>query len=42
MRKTQQSFFSRMTLLSRRKQEKKEPRNYTALVESFKTKVQVQ
>ncbi|WP_439128296.1 hypothetical protein [Polaribacter sp.] len=42
MRKTQQSFLSKIVLLSRRKQERKEPRNYTALVEIFKTKVQVQ
>lgn len=42
MRKQQQSFLAKILDFSKKNKEKKTPRNYTTLVESFKTKVQVQ
>ncbi|WP_254917220.1 hypothetical protein [Polaribacter haliotis] len=41
MKKNQQSFLEKIFPFSRKNQEKRAPRNYTALVENFKTKVQV-
>lgn len=42
MRKTQQSFLAKIINFSKKNQLKREPRDYSALVESFKTKIQVQ
>ncbi len=39
MKKTKSSFLAKIISLPKKSQQKKEPRNYSALVESFKTKV---
>ncbi|MDX6747988.1 hypothetical protein SHK09_14410 [Polaribacter sp. PL03] len=41
MRKSTSNILSRILNITRKNEEKREPRNYNALVESFKTKVQV-
>lgn len=42
MRKTQQSFLAKVINFSKKNQVKREPRNYSVLVESFKSKVQLE
>jgi hypothetical protein len=41
MKKNQPNFLARIIAFPKKNQDKREPRNYNALVESFKTKVQV-
>ncbi|WP_262709564.1 hypothetical protein [Polaribacter aestuariivivens] len=41
MKKSQHSFIGKLFPILKKNEEKREPRNYTTLVESFKTKVQV-
>ncbi|WP_435414458.1 hypothetical protein [Polaribacter aestuariivivens] len=41
MKKSQTNFLGKFFPVLKKNEQKREPRNYTTLVESFKTKVQV-